>query len=175
MTNRQRAALVTQFQRSCSKRLLHGGANTVDILYGYISGIKCFGILDSRAVLLERISRPIRRYLKEREDTIEELVSGILGHPTSNIRELADELTSLQLQRDSSFTTSQPQSAWFPDPLDAPADFNMENNFDIIGNLLSMYDSKDGIIKELIKRFAEKMLLPSDQVSEEIVRMKVLP
>lgn len=112
--------------------------------------------------------------MKEREDTIEELVSGILGLPSSNIRELADELTSLQLQKNASFISSQPQSAWFPDPLDAPADFNMENNFDIIGNLLSMYDIKDGIIKELIKRFAEKMLLPSEQVSEEIVRIMVV-
>lgn len=160
---------MTQFQKSCSKRLLHGGANTVDILYGYISGIKCFSILDSRGVLLERISRPIRRYLKEREDTTPELVSGILGLPSSNISSLADELKMTISKQDSDASNRQNDANWYPDPLDAPADFNTMNNFDIIGNLLAMYDSKDGIIKELIKRFAEKMLLFSEQVPEDIV------
>lgn len=167
--------MVTQFQRSCSKRLLHGGANTVDILFGYISAIKCFDILDSRGVLLERISKPIRRYLKEREDTVPELVSGILGQQSSTIRDLANELSSLKSRQDFELTTSNADSGWYPDPMDAPADFTTDNNFDIIGNLLSMYDNKDAIIKELIKRFAEKMLLPSDKVSEEIVCIWELP
>lgn len=160
---------MTQFQRSCAKRLLHGGANTVDILFGYISGIKCFSVLDSRGVLLERISRPIRRYLKEREDTIGELVSGLLGQDSSSIKDLAAELSSPQTRQSAGLAVFQAESNWFPDPLDAPADFSTDNNFDIIGNLLSMYDSKDGIIKELVRRFAATMLLPSDQVSEEIV------
>lgn len=141
-------------------------------MFGYISGIKCFGILDSRGVLLERISKPIRRYLKEREDTVCELVSGILGLPSSTIRDLSNELTSSHSRQDVGLGSNQADSGWFPDPMDAPADFTTENNFDIIGNLLSMYDSKDGIIKELIRRFAEKMLLPSDQVSEDIVCMQ---
>lgn len=96
----------------------------------------------------------------------------MLGQPSSIISDLATELTSVQPRQDIGLNNSQADSTWFPDPLDAPADFITENNFDIIGNLLAMYDSKDGIIKELIKRFADKMLLSSDQVSEEIVSRK---
>lgn len=126
-------------------------------------------------MLLERIAKPIRRYLKEREDTVGELVSGILGHPSSSIRDLSNELSSVQSKQDIGLSNPQTESNWFPDPMDAPPDFITENNFDIIGNLLSMFDSKDGIIKELIKRFADKMLLPSNQISEDIVCITLRP
>lgn len=167
-TNKQRAAVVSIFQKSCANRLLHGGANTVDILYGYISAIKCFKILDPRGVLLERISKPIRKYLKERDDTISELVSGLLGVSTSNISDLSLEMKSSKAGKDHLLPHANGFN-WYPDPIDAPVDFSTDNNFDIVGNLLSMYDSKDAIIKELMKRFAEKMLFPSENLSEDIV------
>lgn len=167
-SSKQRAAIVNQFQKSCILRLLHGGANTVDILYGYISAIKCFGILDPRGVLLERISKPIRKYLKEREDTVSELVSGILGYESSSIKDLGEELISARSSDDVGMKPTNDLN-WHPDPIDAPLDFSTDNGFDIIGNLISMFDSKDAIIKELIRRFAEKMLNPTDAMSEEIV------
>lgn len=172
-TSKQRATIVSVFQKSCANRLLHGGANTVDILYGYISAIKCFKILDPRGVLLERISRPIRKYLKEREDTVSELVSGLLGVSTSNISDLSSEITSSKMGKNQRRAHADDLD-WYPDPIDAPIDFSTDNNFDIVGNLLSMYDSKDAIIKELMKRFAEKMLSPSDDVSEDIVSYLII-
>jgi anaphase-promoting complex subunit 2 len=167
-TSKQRITVVSAFQKSCADRLLHGGANTVDILYGYISAIKCFKILDPRGVLLERISKPIRKYLKERDDTISELVSGLLGVSTSNISDLSSEMKSSKTGK-SHLLPHANDLNWYPDPIDAPVDFSTDNNFDIVGNLLSMYDNKDAIIKELMKRFAEKMLLPSENLSEDIV------
>ena len=49
---------------SCTKRLLHPGADTVTIIAQYISTIKAFRILDPPGVLLDKASRPIQKYLK---------------------------------------------------------------------------------------------------------------
>lgn len=50
--------------RRCAKRLLHPGADTMMIIAQYISTIKAFRILDPPGVLLDKVSRPIQKYLK---------------------------------------------------------------------------------------------------------------
>jgi anaphase-promoting complex subunit 2 len=46
------------------KRLLHPGADTLVIIAQYISTIKAFRMLDPPGVLLDKVARPIQRYLK---------------------------------------------------------------------------------------------------------------
>lgn len=167
----QRAKIVSSLQQSASKRLLHGGANTVDVLSGYISIIKCFSILEPRGVLLDKIARPIRRYLKERNDTVKEVLAGILGDSTSAIKFLSEELIQSASNYGKVFNQgSEDDLNWNPDPLDAPPDFKADNKiFDIISNLISIFDSKELIVKHLVKRFADTMLLSSDFDEEKMV------
>lgn len=171
----QRAAIVNSLQQSCSRRLLHGGANTVDVLSGYISIIRCFSILEPRGVLLDKVARPIRRYLKDRDDTIKEVLSGILGDKKSPIKELSTELVGLASLRlaESQYVDDYDDPNWQPDPMDAPPDFRTENkSFDIIGNLISIFENKDVMVKELMKRFSDTMLF-SHEFDEETMLMTI--
>lgn len=201
-TPTQRAAIVSSMQQSCSKRLLHGGANTVDVLAWYVSLIRVFAILEPRGVLLHKIARPIRRYLKEREDTIREVLSGLLGDKRSPIKDLASELIGAarddisvptyvpgseepkneaaatkekEKKMKSSLKTllKDPEMNWIPDPMDAPPDFQTDNKtFDVISNLVSVFDNKDVLVKELMKRFADTMVF-SHEFDEETMLMTI--
>lgn len=153
----QRAKVVSAFQKVCSANLLRGGINTVDIVSGYISTMRSFAILDPRGVLLDRVARPIRRYLRDREDTVGALISGLLGDDSSAIKELAEQLKS------SAVGTGPTQDDcmdldWKPDPPDAPADFMRESLADIVGSLLSIYDNKEVFVRELMAVFANRLL-----------------
>lgn len=186
-------------QHSCSRRLLHGGANTVDVLALYVSLIRVFAKLEPRGVLLHKIARPIRRYLKERNDTIREVLSGLLGDKRSPIKDLASELVNAAKIEDShtgtlentvsvneashekmkEMTTSyktllkDPDMNWIPDPMDAPPDFQTDNKtFDVISNLVSVFDNKDVLVKELMIRFADTMVF-SHEFDEETMLMTI--
>ncbi|KAJ6261048.1 hypothetical protein Dda_3713 [Drechslerella dactyloides] len=73
-----RLVLTSTFAYTLHRRLLHQGASTVNILRAYINMIKCFQILDAKGVLLDRVGARVRRYLSTREDTVVEIVKGIL-------------------------------------------------------------------------------------------------
>ncbi|KAK6355144.1 hypothetical protein TWF696_004265 [Orbilia brochopaga] len=73
-----RLVLTSTFAYTLHRRLLHQGASTVNILRAYINMIKCFQILDAKGVLLDRVGARVRRYLATREDTVVEIVKGIL-------------------------------------------------------------------------------------------------
>ncbi|KAK6539685.1 hypothetical protein TWF694_009889 [Orbilia ellipsospora] len=73
-----RSVLTSTFAYTLNRRLLHQGASTVDILRAYINMIKCFQIIDAKGVLLDKVGSRVRRYLSSREDTVVEIVKGIL-------------------------------------------------------------------------------------------------
>ncbi|EWC46763.1 hypothetical protein DRE_04008 [Drechslerella stenobrocha 248] len=77
-TSIARLVLTSTFAYTLHRRLLHQGASTVDILRAYINMIKCFQILDAKGVLLDRVGARVRRYLGSRDDTVVEIVKGIL-------------------------------------------------------------------------------------------------
>ncbi|KAF3921882.1 hypothetical protein ABW20_dc0100053 [Dactylellina cionopaga] len=73
-----RLMLTSTFAYTLNRRLLHQGASTVDILRAYINMIKCFQIIDAKGVLLDKVGSRVRRYLSSRDDTVVEIVKGIL-------------------------------------------------------------------------------------------------
>lgn len=167
----QRAQVVATFQNACQVRLLHAGANTVDILSAYIHTTHTFLAIDSKGVLLEKVTRPIKRYLKERSDTVASIVSGLLGDENSDIRSLAEFL-------------SKPPSAiidddladpnWVPDPTDAPSDFR-KGFADIVDDLIMLFDNREVFVREFVNIFAEQMLQLTDyDVGEIQLRAELL-
>lgn len=76
-----RMHLISSFSNDLSHRLLQPGASTTEILQIYISLIRAFTVLDPKGVLLDRLGRPIRRYLRERDDTVKIVVGGLLADP----------------------------------------------------------------------------------------------
>jgi anaphase-promoting complex subunit 2 len=107
----------------------------MEILQVYISLIRVFAVLDTKGVLVDRVARPIRRYLRDREDTVKVIVNGLLARPRVNAEDGAradnnvDDLTDLateldrdvhrlaQSDDDQEFDWDDMQ--WTPDPIDA--------------------------------------------------------
>ncbi|CDK28875.1 unnamed protein product [Kuraishia capsulata CBS 1993] len=168
-TTQQREKLIYTFISACDKRLLHSGANTVDVVSFYISTIRSFLIIDHRAVLLDKVCRPIRRYLKEREDTIQKIVFAMLDETEDNsLIDLANELRKGG-EQNLSVDDFANDLNWVPDPIDALPDFRKGVVSDIIESLISLFDSKDIFMGEFVNVFADKLLKLTDYDTSDIM------
>lgn len=157
----QRAKLVDTFIHACNENLLHSGANTVDVITTYTSTIKSFLIIDPKGVLLDKVVRPIRRYLKTREDIILKLVHGLLNEDpkTNELIELSIELRKGTSERPSHFLADDMiDNNWVPDPIDALPDFKKGKVTDVIESLISIFDLKEIFIDEFTKLFGDRLI-----------------
>lgn len=127
-----RLHVTDEFSEVVSHRLLQPGASTTQILQIYISIIRSFTLLDPKGVLLDRVARPIRRYLRERDDTVNIVVTGLLADPEdeSPSPETLTEL-AIELDRTGGLPVGEARGSddadldwddmnWAPDPVDAP-------------------------------------------------------
>lgn len=164
-----RLDIVYQYQQQLNTRLLHPGANTPDIITIYISTIKVFLLLDPPGVLLDKVARPIRKYLRERTDTIRCIITSLLGEVDG---ELAEELSE---QRMPDEVDDQDDPNWLPDPIDASPDYAKNRASDIIGSLISIYENKDVFVKELQTLLADRLLAVTDyNVDQELRNLELL-
>lgn len=182
-----RFCLASSFIGMLNQRLLHPGASTVEILQLYISIIRAFNLLDPRGVLLDRIARPIRKYLRDREDTIKVIVSGLLadapdteGQNTASnsdtLVELSAELSKAHqrsLQIDSGELDWDDMN-WMPDPIDAAADYKKSKGSDVIGSLISLFESKEAFVKELQNLLSERLLKKRADFDQEMSVLELL-
>ena len=123
--------LTSMFCDVLSRRLLHPGASTTQILQIYIAIIRAFTLLDPKGVLLDRVARPIRRYLREREDTVNIVVGGLLADfeddPSASgvLYELGEEIKTtggrpVDEKAEGLDDLDFDDMNWEPDPVDAP-------------------------------------------------------
>ncbi|OJJ47994.1 hypothetical protein ASPZODRAFT_15442 [Penicilliopsis zonata CBS 506.65] len=178
---------VTQtFITALNQRLLHPGASTVEILQVYISIIRGFTLLDPKGVLLDRIARPIRRYLRDRDDTIKAIVGGLLADPDEadeqvqpaagssadeTLVELSAELAKAHrssLQRADSGELDWDDMNWMPDPVDAAPDYRKSKSSDVIGSLISLFESKEAFVKEMQQMLADRLLRKRGDFEQEL-------
>lgn len=124
-----RMRLTTSFTDVLAHRLLQPGASTTEILQVYIAIIRAFAILDSKGVLLDRVARPVRRYLRERDDTVSIVVGGLLADPEDETND-PDVLIELAIEMNKSTNLTGEEEiddgeldwddmSWMPDPVDA--------------------------------------------------------
>ncbi|KAJ7075818.1 hypothetical protein B0H15DRAFT_1007314 [Mycena belliarum] len=162
----QRSSLVQALRKANRKRLLHPGADTKLILSQYVATIKCLRIIDPPGVLLFKVADPIRRYLRERPDTIRSIVANLVGDDDSG-DSLVDENEPIQpLQQLETEDYNDPN--WDPEPIDAGPDFRTNKPSDVISTLVSIYDSKDLFVKELQVLLAQRLLAITDDNSEKV-------
>ncbi|KAF8723226.1 hypothetical protein AX14_009377 [Amanita brunnescens Koide BX004] len=162
----QRAALVQSLRKANRRRLLHPGADTKLILSQYVATIKCLRVVDPPGVLLFKIADPIRRYLRERPDTIRCIVANLVGDDDTG-DSLIDENEPIQpLQQTDIDDYSDPN--WEPEPVDAGPEFRTNKPSDIISTLVSIYDSKDLFVKELQVLLAQRLLAVTNNDAEKI-------
>jgi anaphase-promoting complex subunit 2 len=176
-----RSYLTYNFANVLQARLLHPGASTIEILQLYISIIRSFRILDPKGVLLDRVARKLRRYLRDRDDTVKVIVTGLLSDTTGDNDEAtvqeADTLTELavELSRNDNLGNGADDSEfdwtnmnWIPDPIDAAPDYMKSKNTDVIGSLISLFDSRDIFVKELQAVLADRLLKNKPDFNQEI-------
>lgn len=161
-----RTFLTDRFNEALTNNALHPGASTIEILRLYISTIRFFRKLDPKGVLLDRVAKRVRRYLREREDTVKVVVSGLLSDPADSspdpevLSELATELHQSS-QSDKSIEDNDldwHNMEWFPDPADAAPDYMKSRNTEVIGSLMTLFESKEVFVKEIQTVFAERLL-----------------
>ncbi|KKZ68092.1 hypothetical protein EMCG_06304 [[Emmonsia] crescens] len=182
-----RLYLISSFVSMLIQRLLHPGASTVEILQIYISIIRAFTQLDPRGVLLNHVARPIRRYLRERDDTVKVIVGGLLadtvdadGQPITSssdtLVELAIELSKAHelLLQDDSGELDWDDMNWMPDPIDVATDYKKSKNSDVIGSLISLFDTKEAFVRELQKVLGERLLKKSENYDLEVSLLELL-
>ncbi|ESK86927.1 anaphase-promoting complex subunit 2 [Moniliophthora roreri MCA 2997] len=163
----QRAALVQALRKANRKRLLHPGADTRLILSQYVATIKCLRIVDPPGVLLFKVADPIRRYLRERPDTIRCIVANLVGDDGGDGDSLVDGDEPVQpLQQPELEDYTDPN--WEPEPIDAGPDFRANKPSDVISTLVSIYDSKDLFVKELQVLLAQRLLAITDDNNEKV-------
>ncbi|KAH8114497.1 Cullin [Phellopilus nigrolimitatus] len=151
-----RTDLVSTLRRLNRKRLLHPGADTKDILTQYVSMIRCLRVIDPPGVLLHKVADPVRRYLRERPDTIRSIVASLVGEGGDLVDE-NEPPTPLQMP-----VEDYSDPSWEPDPIDAGPEFRTNKPSDVISTLVSIYDSKDLFVKELQVLLAQRLLAITD-------------
>ncbi|RLV94923.1 Anaphase-promoting complex subunit 2 [Spathaspora sp. JA1] len=170
-TANKRRQLTARFIESIRKNLLHSGADTIDIIHIYMKTMRSFLIIDPRGVLLDQVIRPIRKYLKTRDDVIIKLVHGLLDNdPNSKLYELSVELT--RKQHPHSIVVKDDGLKWTPDPIDALADFK-RGKHEVIESLLSIFTSKEVFIDEFTRLFG-KLLIQGGNVLEIEAKLTLL-
>ncbi|KAL4970684.1 anaphase promoting complex subunit 2 [Aspergillus stella-maris] len=179
--------LTHSFIATLNRRLLHPGASTVEILQVYISIIRSFNLLDPKGVLLDRIARPIRRYLRDRDDTVKAIVGGLLADPadadgrsaSSNnetLVELSAELSKAHQNslRNDSGELDWDDMNWMPDPVDAAPDYRKSKSSDVIGSLISLFESKETFVREMQNMLAERLLQKRADFEQEMSVLELL-
>ena len=178
-----RAYVTNAFNESINKHFLQPSAATVDIIKVYIAVIRAFILLDPKGVLLDRVARPIRRYLREREDTVAIVVGGLLADPENTIEggkmlvELAIEMSTQNNTTNVEDTESDldyDDFEWMPDPVDAGPDYKKSKHSDVIGSLISLFESKDVFIKEFQNILGERLLRKEYEFEKEIRVLELL-
>ncbi|KAL1853323.1 hypothetical protein Plec18167_005587 [Paecilomyces lecythidis] len=182
-----RSYIASSFIAMLNQRLLQPGASTVQILQVYISIIRAFNLLDPRGVILDRVARPIRRYLRDREDTVKVIVNGLLADPVdadgqpsaSNSDTLAELATELTKAREASLRPDMGEldwddMNWMPDPIDAAPDYKKSKNSDVIGSLISLFDSKEMFVRELQNMLADRLVKKRADFEQETSVLELL-
>lgn len=166
-----RSTLSTNLQVALEIRLLHPGVNTPDIITAYVSTIRALRHLDPSGVILEAVTKPVRNYLRHREDTVRSVVSSLTEEGTGG--ELAEELCKFTIGAAMPEKEQDiPWDSWNPDPIDADPKIKARdrNASDIISMLINVYGSKELFVNEYRTLLADRLLAQSVIHTEREIR-----
>ncbi|RKP32205.1 hypothetical protein METBISCDRAFT_21722 [Metschnikowia bicuspidata] len=169
----QRTRLVDTFIAQCHRRLLHLGSNTVKIILEYVNTIKAFLVVDPTGVLLDKVARSIRKYLKTRRDLVAHLAKGMLD---SDARKNPLHEFSLVLGGAPAAPAVDDLSDinWVPDPIDALPDFKKGKVSDCVGALTSILPLPSVLMDEFTNVFGAQLLARKsvDEIVAHVEKLK---
>jgi anaphase-promoting complex subunit 2 len=186
-----RSQVIKSLKSSIEQRLLHPGVGTSDILTAYVAAIKALLCLDSTGVMMENICQPLRKYLRNRDDTVKCIVSNLTDDcdSTNDIMEefckdlYSNEAGQADIVIDSTiaapfvFDPAKTWQQWQPDPIDA---INLNNDYpgsksNIISMLVNIYGSKDLFVNEYKTLLGDRLLSNySYNMEKEIRNLELL-
>ncbi|KAI4722726.1 hypothetical protein E4T48_00975 [Aureobasidium sp. EXF-10727] len=162
--------IATSFTRQLSRRMLHAGVTTSELLSIYINVIMAFKTLDPRGVLLDKVAVPLRAYLRHREDTVRIIAASFLadvGEGDDHTNSSAEEIC-IDLAREINLSEGQAlhvdhkgldwdDMEWMPDPIDAGPDYKKSKSEDVMSFMLTLFEQAD-FIKEVQSLLGERLL-----------------
>ncbi|KAJ1972179.1 Anaphase-promoting complex subunit 2 [Dimargaris xerosporica] len=157
-------------KREMERRLLQQGANTNDILAQYVSCVKSLRYLDPTSVMAQCVTGPIRAYLRTREDAIRCIVASLVSDQ--------DGLLDTHAATGPCTVDSDDEECdygnehWEPAPMEALAlpKTSVQRNADIMSMLITIYDTKQVLVREFQRSLADKLLTFTDYATEDAVR-----
>ncbi|XP_075982939.1 anaphase promoting complex subunit morula [Anticarsia gemmatalis] len=165
-----RTTLCKSLQTALETRLLHPGVNTPDILTAYVTTIRALRHLDPSGVILETVTKPVRNYLRNRDDTVRSVVSSLTEDGAGS--ELAEELVKYAAEIDADSDRDEAWDEWNPDPVDADPTLESSERRanDIISMLVNVYGSKELFVNEYRTLLADRLLAQGAINTEKEIR-----
>ncbi|CAG2054169.1 unnamed protein product [Timema podura] len=168
-----RGYLTRKLEQTLVTKLLHQGVNTPDVLTAYVAAVKTLRQLDPTGVLLDTVTQPVRKYLRNRHDTVRCVVTALTDEGPS---ELADELVRCQVQNVDENSPLEDNidnwESWEPDPMDADPSKTAKSrqSSDIISMLANVYGSKETFVTEYRTLLADRLLSSISYNTEKELR-----
>jgi anaphase-promoting complex subunit 2 len=166
-----------------SKRLLHIGASTSQIIDFYISLIRSLRLLDPSNLLLNHVAISIRKYLINRTDTIRCVIS-LLTEKKDDFQNEFHDGGLLEYGLDSDDETAQVITAQTCDDWSPPLrihDFTQfgqsssQSDKDILSILVSIYGTTDLFVSEYRSILADRLLGNLDyDIDNEVATLELL-
>ncbi|KAJ1890987.1 Anaphase-promoting complex subunit 2 [Kickxella alabastrina] len=170
---------------STQRRLLHQAATTADILTQYISTIRVLRLLDPTSTALEIVARPLRSYLRSRPDTVACVVQDMVAEHSELFEDLASADTAAAANAESTHGFNEDglpydqdyALPWAPLPREAQATYRtaQRRDADVLGLLVSIYDSPSLFVKEFEAHLQRRLLDAADyETSREVRQVEMM-
>eukprot|EP01135_Chromosphaera_perkinsii_P010821 Nk52_evm16s2241 gene=Nk52_evmTU16s2241 len=177
--------LTNSLRNAFIKRLLHPGANTVDIITQYISAIKSLRIVDPEAIVLNVVCEPVREYLRKREDTVRCIVGNLIDNNSALMEDIEPNSGEIigedALEDDFEISNEaglQSLRDWTPDPVESLYTKNYKcggRKSDILSMLVNIYGSKERFVTEYRTLLADRLLSdPNVETEKEIRNLELI-
>ncbi|KAJ2493616.1 Anaphase-promoting complex subunit 2 [Coemansia sp. RSA 2050] len=161
-------------RNAIQQRLLHPGATTGDILTQYISAIRCLRLLDPSSTVLEIVARPIRSYLRSREDTVSCIVQDMVSEESELFEDLASGHGVIMDNGAEGIVYDEDYAdkSWEPLPIEAKTVYltAQRRDADVLSLLVSIYETKDVFVQEFERHLAQRLLACTEYGAEREIR-----
>ena len=136
------------------RRILHPGANTSQIIDVYISTVKVLRILDPTNAILDAATRPVRKYLLRRKDTVRCIVASLTDEASGELFEELHQTDAPPLENYNDSDDEENGNGIFSLPAE-----QSEVASEVLPMLVSIYGSKDIFVSEYRLMLAKKCVL----------------
>jgi anaphase-promoting complex subunit 2 len=170
-----------------SQRLLTPGIATPLIIEIFIRIIKMLKFIDPTSYILEIISDPIKKYLRQRKDTMRWIITTILSEEDTSIKEdlgkqyIKSTYSMISNNRDNDYdyiSSDEDEAAaesWQPLPISSGVP-SFKNKFsDIISILVNIFGSPEKFVEQYKRMLAERCVSDTNfSIENEIKNLELL-